>query len=292
MNQELIAQEYGFIENNNQPSELVQIEQARAIQEAQAPFVIAQKFPRNVNQAFANIMTSCDRIHLAEMAFYNYPKGGKTVSGISIRLAEVIAQNWGHIRTGVIELSRADGVSIAKAYAWDVQTGFYDEKIFSVSHIVDTKQGGKKITGEREIYELVANMGARRKRACILAVIPGDIQEAAEMRCKKTLKNSKEPLVDRIRKVVDGFKEFGIQISHIEKRLGHNIDATTVDEVIDLGGIFKAIRDGMGKREDFFDLGNASATNQNVNELIAAKKSAAIESKPSEEKESIIRLSD
>ena len=207
-----VASDYGFetLPANALPSELVQIEQSRAIAEAQAPFIVAQRFPRNVNQSFANIMTSCQRIHLAEMAFYAYPKGGTMVRGASIRLAEVLAQNWGHIKTGVIEISRSQGFSVAKAYAIDKQTGAEDEKIFTVNHIVDTKKGAKMLTSERDIYELIANMGARRKRACIFAVIPGDIREAAEEQCNKTLKSSKEPLADRIRKMVTLFAEFGI----------------------------------------------------------------------------------
>ena len=42
------------------------------------------------------------------------------------------------------------------------------------------------ITDDRDIYELEANMSARRIRACILQMIPGDVTDAAVAACRKT----------------------------------------------------------------------------------------------------------
>ena len=43
------------------------------------------------------------------------------------------------------------------AYAWDLESGYYDERQFQVRHWRDTKKGGYAIKEERDIYELVAN---------------------------------------------------------------------------------------------------------------------------------------
>ena len=53
--------------------------------------VIAKKFPRNETLAISRIMQACERLSLAESSLYAYPRGGTTVSGPSIRLAEALA---------------------------------------------------------------------------------------------------------------------------------------------------------------------------------------------------------
>lgn len=255
----------------NRNETMMQTQSDRAVAEVQAAYVIAKKFPRNQSEAYLAIMESCKRPFLAEQAMYAYPRGNQVVKGPSIRLAEVLAQNWGNMDAGIRELSQADGVSIAEAYAIDLQTNTRVTKIFHVPHIRYTKKGSQKLSDPRDIYELVANQGARRMRACILAVIPGDVVEAAVQQCEKTLLDGKEPIVDQVRKMVMAFDELGVKPSHIEGNLGHSMEAIIPQEIVKLKAIFKSLRDGMAKREDFFDMGNASSTNEHVNNLINNK---------------------
>ncbi len=74
------------------------------------------------------------------------------------------------------------------AYCWDLESNTRQTKIFQVRHVRDTKSGPKSLRDARDIYELVANQGARRVRACILGVIPGDIVDEALDEVNKTLK--------------------------------------------------------------------------------------------------------
>lgn len=48
------------------------------------------------------------------------------------------------------------------------------------------------LTDSRDIYEATANFGARRMRACILGVIPGDVVDMAVNECKETQKKAME----------------------------------------------------------------------------------------------------
>jgi hypothetical protein len=282
---------YGFLEqqtSTTKDTSMMQVEQSRATQEVQAAYVIAKKFPRDENQAFTNIMKSCERPFLAEQAMYAFPRGKTVVTGPSIRLGEVLAQHWGNIDVGIREISQSNGISVAEAYAVDLQTNFRCVKIFHVPHERHTKTGKQKLTDPRDIYELVANQGSRRMRACILAIIPGDITEAAIEKCKHTLTNGKEPITDRIRKMVTALDELGIKIEHIEKRLGHKLDAIIEAELITLRGIYKAIKDGMAKREDFFDFKSSEPAKSDLNDLISNKNKPDLkEEKKDPEKPSI-----
>ncbi len=247
---------YGFNEETSAPrtTALAEAQANKAVQEIQAALTIAQKFPRNQSASFQRIMQACDRPHLADQAMYAYKRGDSIVTGPSIRLAEVIAQNWGNVSMGIRELSQSNGVSEVEAFAWDLETNVQCTKIFQVPHVRNTKKGSYKITDQRDIYEMVANQGARRLRACILTVVPGDVVEAAVERCGKTQQNKDEPIADRIRKLIMAFSEFGITVEHLEKRLGHKMEATIEQELVTLRGVYKSIKDGITDRREFFDL--------------------------------------
>ena len=68
---------------------------SREIAEIQGRLIIAQRFKRDEDAAYANIMTACKRIKLAEMACFTYPRGNTTVTGPSIRLVEEIIRTVG-----------------------------------------------------------------------------------------------------------------------------------------------------------------------------------------------------
>lgn len=226
----------------------------REVGEIQAGMVIAQRFPRDQRKALDRILTNCQRAGLAEDATYEYARGGTAVTGASIRLAEELARSWGNIWCGVTELSRANGASECLAYAWDLETGFRDEKRFQVRHWRDTRAGGKAITEERDIYEIVANMGARRKRACILAVIPSDVQEAALTQCEMTLKVKAEVTPERLQGLVEKFGTYHVTKEMIEKRIQRNLASMQPAQLLGLGRIFNSIRDGMSTAADWFEM--------------------------------------
>ena len=222
--------------------------------ELQGMVYSAKQFPRDQFAAYQRIKQACERKSLAMIASYEYPRGGQKITGPSIRLAEVVAQNWGNMTFGVVELEQKQGESTCMAYAWDIETNVRSEKIFTVKHERSTKQGPKKLDDSRDIYELVANMGARRQRACILAIIPKDVVDSAVEECDKTLagKNT-EPIIDRLKKMFDAFKAFGVTREMIEKRVGVSIESFTEKDVIALLKVYNSLKDGMGKREDFFE---------------------------------------
>lgn len=234
---------------------LAQASASREMEEVKGQIFMAKQFPRNVFDSERRILDACKRPALAQTAVYRYPRGGQSVEGPSIRLAEVLAQNWGNLSFGIKELEQRPGESVAMAYAWDLETNVREEKIFTVPHSRYTKSKGvTKLTDPRDIYELVANNGARRLRACILGIIPGDITEKAIEECNRTLTgNNKEPLKDRISVALDAFKDkYKVTQEQIEARMGYNVGAFTERDYADLIKIFTSIKDGMSKVEDWF----------------------------------------
>ena len=230
----------------------VQSDSQRAIAEVQAALVIAKQFPRNPIEAYDRVMNACQRPGLAQSAVYSYARGGTSVAGPSIRLAEMLAQNWGNIQYGIRELSSENGESTVEAFAWDVETNTRQTKVFQVPHIRYTRQGTKKLTDPRDIYELVANNGARRLRACILGVIPGDVVDAAVDQCEKTIHASADTSPEGVQKLIKAFEQFGVSKDDIEGFIQRRVDAITPANVVSLRKIFTSLRDGMSSAKDWF----------------------------------------
>ena len=248
MNNDVMAQ----LDNINQGT--VAIEASRAIAEAQGKLVIAKRFPRDEVQAYNRVAQACQRKGIAEKAFYSYNRGGGTVSGPTIRFAEELARCWGNIDYGIKELSQDEGKSEMQAYAWDLETNAQSVQNFTNPHIREVGGKAKILTSQRDIYEINANMGARRLRSRILAILPTDLVDMAINECKKTLAgNNDEPLIDRVKKMIVAFGKIGVTQEQIEKRLGRKVDTMTIDDFTDYIGIYNAIKQGESKIAEWFE---------------------------------------
>ena len=243
----------GASEHRNMPA-LNDTEGQRAMAEVQAAVVMAKRFPRNQKQAYDRIMLACQRPSLAEQAVYEYARGGTAIAGPSIRLAEAIAQNWGNLQFGIRELEQRDGESTVEAYAWDIETNTRQTKTFQVAHKRHTKKGVYKLDDPRDIYETVANNGARRLRACILGVIPGDIVDAAVIQCEETLKAKADTSPEAVKKLIEAFSVFGVTKEHIEKRLQRNLESITPAQIVGMRRIYNSLKDGIASPADVFEI--------------------------------------
>lgn len=235
----------------------VQIEQSRAVTEAMGKLVMARQTPRDKSKAYNDIIEACSRPGVAEAAEYAYARGNQTVTGPTIRLAEELARCWGNIEYGIRELSRTEDSSEMEAYAWDLETNTLSSQKFTVRHFRDTRQGLKRLTSERDIYEITANMGGRRLRARLLAVLPPDIVESAITQCRRTIAgNVDAPIADRIRRVVNSFSKYGVSGDHLQKYIGKSLDDLLPDDIADLQSVFNSIKAGASASEFF---GNQTA---------------------------------
>ena len=227
----------------------------RQAQEVQAAMVVAKRFPRDVDEAIRRIEKACERTTLAEAACYEYERAGGKITGPSIRLAETLAQNWGNLDFGVVELEQRNGESSVMAYAWDLETNTRQTKIFQVPHIRKTKQGSKLLDDPRDVYEMVANQGARRLRACILGIIPGDIVDFAVSKCEQTVANGQKkiPLTERVNKMVAAFAAIEVSAEQLAQFIGKESTNNFAEADLNrLRKVYAAIKDNLTRKEDQF----------------------------------------
>ena len=248
MNNGVMAQ----LDNINQGT--IAIEASRAIAEAQGKLVIAKRFPRDEIAAYNRVAQACQRKGIAEKAFYSYSRGGSVVNGPTIRFAEELARCWGNIDYGIKELSQDNGKSEMQAYAWDLETNAQSVQNFTNPHIREVNGKAKILTSQRDIYEINANMGARRLRSRILAILPNDLVDMAIAECRKTLAgNNDEPLIDRVKKMIVAFSKIGVTQEQIEHRLKRKVDTMTADDFVDFTGIYNAIKNKESKISEWFE---------------------------------------
>lgn len=229
----------------------------RELAEVQGAVLMARRFPRSSIQAMDRILQACTRPSLAQAALYSYSRGGTDITGPSIRLAEVLAQNWGNLSFGMREVEQRSfagrpGESTVVSYCWDLETNVRDERVFQVKHVRDTRSGRTTLTDARDVYETVANQGARRLRACILAVIPGDVVEKAVEQCEATLLAKADTSPEAVGKLVKAFEQFNVTRTQIEARIQRRIDSIRPAQIVQLRKVWASLNDGMSVWSDWF----------------------------------------
>ena len=235
---------------------------SREAQEVQVAMVAAKRFPRDEIDAYNRVIRDCKRQTLAAKAMYEYPRGGQVVTGPSIHLARAMARSWGNLDSGFKVLEQNSQESTVMAYCWDLETNYRETKVFTVPHVRETKKGSYPLTDSRDIYEAVANQAARRERACILSVIPGDVVDAAVEQCNATLSGGGGmPLVDMVRILVQKFQEqYGVTAEMLEEYIGCKKEAFSNQSVVRLKNVFNTLRDGSASVEQYFPVSAASTS--------------------------------
>jgi hypothetical protein len=238
--------------------------QTRELAETQAKYMMAQQFPRNVVASMDKILNAFTRPGLAEKSQYQFSRGGTDICGPSIRAAEAIAQQWGNMEQGWRELARGSDdngtpFSEVEAYCADLENRCFKRLQFIVKHWRDTKGGGYKLKDERDIYELIANQAQRRVRACILAMIPGDVIDTAMNQAEVTLRTKADTSPAAMVKMVEAFSEFGVTREQIEKRIQRRLEAIQPAQVVMLKRVYASLRDEMSSPADWFEFEEGAA---------------------------------
>ena len=226
--------------------------EARAMAEIQATAAMAQRFPRNEDQARQTILRSCERPAFAEEVTYRYPRGGSTVEGLSIYFAREAARLWGNLRYGT-DVVRDDGLTITlRSWAWDAQTNTQTEKPAHFKRLIYRKSGGWVQPDERDLRELINKHSALGERNCLLALFPEDLKKEAEQVATKTRENraAEDPDGEK-KKIIAGFGKLNVKVADVEQYLGHALDQCSPVELGDLRSMWQSIKDGNSKWSDY-----------------------------------------
>ena len=247
-------------QESNETSVAAVATKARA--EIEAAYVMAKKFPRNEDDARVKILKTCAIPSFAEKAKYRKPMAGSFIIGPSIRLAEEIFRQWGHIRSEVGVLYEDNVRRIMQVNVIDLQTGANGSAQFIVEKAVERKSAaGRQVISERinssgekvslvvatedEVLTKSNAMASKVRRNLILQIIPVYILEDALAVVDDVNKKGIKENPDKVKKeVIDNLAKLGVMPSDIVKWLGHPLEQIIADEVLQLKEIFFSIKEG------------------------------------------------
>ena len=214
----------------------------------------AKAYPRNVKRALDNsiIMATMD-IETAQTCSYSLPRGGKTISGASVHLAKILAQNWGNLRVEAKVISIEPKQITSQAVAFDLEN--------NLAIKVEVKRSIVDRTGKRfndDMIVVTGNAGnSIALRNAILSVIPKAIVDKVYNEAKNKITgdiSDKTKLMDKRKQVLDGFKDvYGVSEAEVLKVIGKaSIEHIDSDNIVTLIGIAQAIKDGDTSVDDMF----------------------------------------
>lgn len=219
----------------------------------------ARKYPRTlskVKQDMLSFATLDDET--ASACFYTLPRGGKTIQGPSIRLAEIAVSSFGNIATGTRVLnvvSNGENPHITiQAVCHDLQNNVTVS--IEKRRAINAKKnhdGTKKPISDDDIQLAVNACSAVAFRDCVFKVIPQALIKPVYEAAKRVAVGDVKSLSVNRQKIVDRLKQMGA----LEERIfavvdARKIDDITVEKLEILIGLGTSIRDGQTTIEKAF----------------------------------------
>lgn len=205
----------------------------------------AKAYPRNVRRATENAIAIVTLdAETASTCTYSLPRGGKPITGPTVHLAKILAQNWGNLRceAKVVEIGTKQITS--QAVAFDLEN--------NLAIKVEVKRSIMSKTGRfnDDMITVTGNAAnAIALRNAILSVIPKAIVDKVYNEAKHTITgdlSDSTKLIAKRKKVMDGFiQTYGITEKEVLNAIGKvAIEHITQDDLVVLIGIGQAIKDG------------------------------------------------
>lgn len=224
----------------------------RELATVQAQMVVAKSYPRYMPDVYHRVDNLCASPNLAKASTYAYARGGTSINGPTIRLAEALAKAYGNLKYGFEETDSDDRETKVRAYAFDMETNTLAERTFTVPHLRYANKKVSELTDPRDIYEIIANNAQRRVRACILEIIPGDVVDYAMEACQQTRLAHLDKTPESMQNLLDAFQRFNVGKADIEAFIQSKYEAIKDSQWLKLRDIYASLRDGIAKKEDFF----------------------------------------
>lgn len=205
----------------------------------------AKAYPRNIKRAIENsvAIVTMDK-ETASTCTYAVPRAGKAITGPSVHLAKILAQNWGNLRIEAKVVGIDARQITSQAVCFDLENNLAIK--VEVKRSIMTKTG--RMTDD--MITVTGNAGnSIALRNAVLSVIPKAIVDKVYGEAKSKITgdvSDKTKLLARRKQVMDGLKDtYSLTEQEIIGAVGKaSVDHLTSDDLVVLIGIGQAIKDG------------------------------------------------
>ena len=215
----------------------------------------AKAYPRDIvrstNDAIAIVAMNKET---AESCNYSLPRGGKPITGPSVHMARIIAQEWGNLRVESKVINITPNQIVSQAVCFDLQKN-YAVKVEVRKNILQNeyengRKTGRKVRMNEDMITVTGNAAnAIAYRNAVFSVIPKSVVDKVHLAAKNMITgnlSTDEELISKRKKMSEWFDtNHGVKEKQILEALGLNsINQIKQDQIITLIGIAQALKDG------------------------------------------------
>lgn len=210
----------------------------------------ARRWPRSLQSFKSDALSmACLNPEVAASCYYCIPRAGKKIEGPSVRLAEIVAVNWGNLRCDRRILGNDGKVVTAQATAWDMQ-----------KNVLQRVEVQRKITGRdgRTFSEdMIVVTGSAASsiafRNAVFSVVPRVYVQEIEAHCRRVAASSGGGLEASRKQWLEWFAEKGISKEQVLLTMGKKgIADIDSEDVADWHGLRTAVDSGHTTLEAVF----------------------------------------
>lgn len=245
-----MSEELAIIETNG-----VDIIEAQQRAEYDIQIATAKRYPRDLTRIKNNCVAivTMDK-ETAESCRYALPRGGKTISGPSVHLARIIAQQYGNIRVDARMKQITDRQVVSEAVCFDLETN-YACKIEVRKSII-----GKNGRQNDDMITVTGNASnAVAFRNAVLNVIPKGIINAVYNAAIQVITgdlSDETKLIKSRNAAVQYFKDtYSVTEQQLLKAMGLNsVNQIKSEQIADMKGMIQSLKDGESTVSEMFDI--------------------------------------
>jgi len=233
----------------------------------------AHAWPRSVTRVMDNVLSlaTLDE-ESAKECIYALPRAGKAIKGPSVRLAEIIASQWGNCRIGarVVHVDRFEKYIEAEGVFHDLETN--TATTARVRRRISDKES--RLFNE-DMINVTGNAAcAIAKRNAVLGGVPKAVWRRAYDSVESVIVGDVKTLAERRDRSIKAFAAFGVKPEEIYAVLGVEGESdVTLEHMSALVGMYSAIKNSESTVEEMFpkssikDGGQPKTLEQRLNKL-------------------------
>lgn len=242
----------------------------------------AKAFPRSLKMFIDKAMSMATvSENVAESCSYALPRGGKSLEGPTVRLAEIVCASYGNIRAGARVISNDGKTITAQGICHDLETNYcvtvevkrsilQNEYKFENGNSVKT---GRMITMKEDMQVVTGNAAcAIAYRNAVFKVVPSALVNDVYDKAKEVARGTAETLPAKRKKALDYLHSIKVTDKQICEVLEiKKVDDIDLDKLDTLRGMVTLIKNGESTVKDLFEV-SLSTSLEDIETLFELKK--------------------
>lgn len=264
------------MQNRAPQAEIIAVNQTEVLEalnrsEVDMQISTAKKYPRDIQRSLNSIKTLATLDQETAMdCFYTLSRSGSHIEGISVRLAEVIASQWGNLRVQTRIIGNDGRTITAQGVCIDLETNF--------GVLVETKRRitdrlGRTFSEDMQVVTGNA-ASAIAFRNAVLKVVPRAVTASVVKDIKSVAMGQGLDMTTRRKNLLAYFGKLGITQEQVLAYCGvKRIEEVDSEMLFELAGVKNAIYEGTTTAEEAF----STEANEMTKRMSAAARTQAEE---------------